>query len=113
MDFVEGILSRFWDEILIKQIIDPLLRDPSYQLGYFWGLMTAVALVIVKFILGRFVYWWNRILQFFKPTKGPADPGKGPTPFEMFKNFVLSLLWVIVAIALLVIIVFVVSRRGM
>lgn len=101
MDVIEGIFGSAVDEIFAR-IVNPLLWDPSYQSGFFWGLATAGALAIIKFIFDTFAYLWDRILQFFKATKGPSEPSKGPSPFAMFMKFLLSLVCVIAAIVILI-----------
>lgn len=86
-------------QLINDLIVVPFFRDASYRSGFIWGLITSL---VVGYVSRTVLYWWSRILQFFKPTKGPADPSKGPSPFQMFSQFLVSLLVVVGAVALVI-----------
>jgi hypothetical protein len=100
-----GSALRFVFQQINDLIVAQFFRDATYRSGFVWGLITAL---VVGYVSKTVLYWWNRILQFFKPTKGPADPSKGPSPYAMFRQFLLSLLVVGSAIALLIVMIIIV-----
>jgi fructose-specific phosphotransferase system IIC component len=53
-------------------IIGPCLSDASYRSGFIGGLITAL---VIGYTSRQLLYWWNRVLQFFSPTKQPATKG--------------------------------------
>lgn len=56
------------------------MREPAFLSG--------IGFVLVLFALYQFAAFvmacWNRVLQFFRPTKPVTLPGAGPSPYRQF-----------------------------
>jgi len=92
LDSLAGSLA----DLISGQIVDPFRNDSSYRTGFIWGLITALVIGLAS---QQILYWWNRILQFFAPTKTPAT-SPGPSPITtargcFFAGLILFLLLVL------------------
>lgn len=94
------LVSRFVELLTspVRSIYESLISDPTYRSGFVAGLASAL---VVGWVLRKLLYWWNRVLQLFGPTKSPATED-GPSPVKT--------LWeALKALALLIILVAVIS----
>jgi hypothetical protein len=82
LELIDAILDT------INPFLARLADDSSFRSGCLWGLFIALFIGLVS---RQLLYWWNRVLQFFRPTKKPAtDPG--PSPSKTYAGAVFSFL---------------------
>jgi hypothetical protein len=82
------------------------LFDGSYRSGFTWGLITAL---VIGYTSRQLLYWWNRVLQFFSPTKQPATK-EGPSPYSTYRGCGISLIKLIVVGALILVVLAAVAK---
>jgi hypothetical protein len=74
------------------------MREPAFLSG-----IGSVVAVFILYQIAAFVMaCWNRVLQFFRPTKPVTLPGAGPSPYRQFLTCLGAL--VVVSIVTLIVI---------
>lgn len=96
-DFIGAIAE------IIKPLLERFTNDACFRSGFYWGLMVTL---VIGLVARQLLYYWNRVLQFFKPTQKPAT-NPGPSPLSTCMGAILAFLALMI---ILVIIVLVIAR---
>lgn len=96
---MEALLGRMLQLLAapVESVWQNLWKIPTYRSGFIAGLIVAL---VVGWISRQLLYWWNRVLQFFGPTAVPAAD-IGPSPMDRLREAVFSLVWLIIAVAII------------
>lgn len=97
MDLIDAVLD------IIEPFLARLADDSSFRSGVGWGLLIALFIGLLSRLI---LYFWNKVLQFPKPTRKPAT-SPGPSPLKTFVQAILSFL----ALAIIVISALLVAAR--
>jgi hypothetical protein len=85
---------------VLRPFVDRLTGDSAFRSGCFSAFLAAL---VIGYVSRKILYFWNRVLQFFKPTQKPAT-NPGPSPFNTCVGAIFGLL-VLAGLAILALLV--------
>ncbi len=69
----------------MESLLARLAQEPCFREGFAFGLLAGL---MVGAISQAILYFWNRLLQLFEPSKTPATPNTGPSAWDNFLRVV-------------------------